>query len=625
MAYQVIARKYRPQRFEEVVGQEHVTRTLSNAITQNRIAHAYLFVGPRGTGKTTIARIFAKCLNCTDGPRVDFSDEDPRCIEISEGRSLDVLEIDGASNRGIDEIRELRDTAAYAPANGRFKIYIIDEIHMLTREAFNALLKTLEEPPAHVKFMFATTEPEKVLTTILSRCQRFDLKRIPVKLMVEQLEYICANESVKAERAALEVIARGSEGCLRDAESTLDQLISFSGDQITEADVFSAFGLTSLSEVQNLAGAILENDLNTALRNLHALIDGGKDITRLNNDLLMHFRNLALYQISKGDRSLTEASDSQWACIEAQSPKISLEGLTRIMNILVGNEWKLSTAASRSVVMELSLVEAFQAKEALSLETLIQKLEELKKSNPSSSEKKISPSVQGRSTPVQKTQNSESAFPSQVASKSSEPPQQYQRSEHTEPTQTPKPMQPYAGLAQSQRPAPAVPSPKVEPKPRLQDLASIWDEMLSHIKKNDQFFYGILRHCVLVSFSEDIFKIGIPVQDAGVRLFLDTPEKKNFLRDYLVSCGYPNCRVVFEESALAKPAGAEESPKEKKKDAQESQKQPQAATVPPITKLTEVSEPPPYEEIDFKNDPLIKKALEVFQARIVQKGIEPEN
>ncbi|MBO4545056.1 MAG: DNA polymerase III subunit gamma/tau, partial [Verrucomicrobia bacterium] len=177
MAYQVIARKYRPQRFEDVVGQEHVTRTLSNAIIQNRIAHAYLFVGPRGTGKTTIARIFSKCLNCTDGPRVDFADDDPRCVEISEGRSLDVLEIDGASNRGIDEIRELRDTAVYAPVSGRFKIYIIDEVHMLTREAFNALLKTLEEPPPHVKFMFATTEPEKVLPTILSRCQRFDLKR----------------------------------------------------------------------------------------------------------------------------------------------------------------------------------------------------------------------------------------------------------------------------------------------------------------------------------------------------------------------------------------------------------------------------------------------------------------
>src|SRR5919108_3795632 len=190
MSYQVIARKYRPQRFADVVGQEHVTRTLMHAIAQNRIAHAYLFCGPRGTGKTTIARIFAKCLNCTGGPQVDFDEADPRCVEIAEGRSLDVIEIDGASNRGIEEIRQLRETVKYAPASSKFKIYIIDEVHMFTKEAFNALLKTLEEPPEHVKFMFATTEPEKVLPTILSRCQRFDLRRIPVKLIVDHLAEI---------------------------------------------------------------------------------------------------------------------------------------------------------------------------------------------------------------------------------------------------------------------------------------------------------------------------------------------------------------------------------------------------------------------------------------------------
>src|SRR5712672_614203 len=216
MSYQVIARKYRPQRFADVVGQEHVTDTLANAIRQNRIAHAYLFVGPRGTGKTTIARIFAKCLNCTDGPKVDFDDNDPRCQEITGGRSLDVLEIDGASNRGIEEIRALRETVKYAPASSRFKIYIIDEVHMLTKEAFNALLKTLEEPPAHVKFMFATTEPDKVLPTILSRCQRFDLRRIPSGLIVKHLAQIAGLENVKIDDAALNAIARGAEGCMRD-------------------------------------------------------------------------------------------------------------------------------------------------------------------------------------------------------------------------------------------------------------------------------------------------------------------------------------------------------------------------------------------------------------------------
>src|SRR5215831_10245257 len=275
MSYQVIARKYRPQRFSDVVGQEHVTRTLAQAIEQNRIAHAYLFCGPRGTGKTTIARIFAKCLNCTDGPKVEFSDNDPRCKEIAEGRSLDVLEIDGASNNGVEQVRELRETCKYAPANSKFKIYIIDEVHMLSTAAFNALLKTLEEPPEHVKFMFATTDPEKVLPTILSRCQRFDLRRIPARLIADHLAYIAKKERVRISPEALFAIARGADGGMRDAESTLDQLISFCGEKIEESDVLSMFGLTAQSQVLELTRAILAGEAETALRQLQELAQHG--------------------------------------------------------------------------------------------------------------------------------------------------------------------------------------------------------------------------------------------------------------------------------------------------------------------------------------------------------------
>src|SRR6267154_6182890 len=311
MSYQVIARQYRPQRFSDVVGQEHVTQTLSNAIAQSRIAHAYLFVGPRGTGKTTIARIFAKCLNCTGGPKIDFDDNDSRVQEITEGRSIDVLEIDGASNNGVEQVRELRETCKYAPASSRFKLYIIDEVHMLSTAAFNALLKTLEEPPEHVKFMFATTDPEKVLPTILSRCQRFDLRRIPAALIGKHLATIAKLEKVEIDASALYAIARGAEGAMRDAESTLDQLISFCGDKIEEPDVLSMFGLTAQSQLIELSRAILAGEIQTALTLLNDLANHGKDLGRLLGDLLHHFRNLLIFQVTRGDLTMLEVSEGE--------------------------------------------------------------------------------------------------------------------------------------------------------------------------------------------------------------------------------------------------------------------------------------------------------------------------
>src|SRR5882724_10982718 len=334
MSYQVIARKYRPQTFADVIGQDHVTQTLRHAIEQNRIAHAYLFCGPRGTGKTTIARIFAKALNCTGGLKVDFDDKDDRVKEITEGRSIDVLEIDGASNNGVEQVRELRETCKYAPASSKFKIYIIDEVHMLSTAAFNALLKTLEEPPEHVKFMFATTDPEKVLPTILSRCQRFDLRRIPVSLIAKHLTEIAKLEKVKIDPAALYAIARGAEGAMRDAESTLDQLISFCGDKIEESDVLSMFGLTAQGQLLDLARCVLAGEVEKALRQLNDLANNGKDLGRLLSDLLNHFRNLLIFQVSRGDLSMIEVSEAEGASISEQSKMAGTEWLTRIMEVL---------------------------------------------------------------------------------------------------------------------------------------------------------------------------------------------------------------------------------------------------------------------------------------------------
>ncbi len=378
MSYQVIARKYRPQRFADVVGQEHVTQTLANAIGQKRIAHAYLFCGPRGTGKTTIARIFAKCLNCTGGPKIDFDDADPRCVEIAEGRALDVLEIDGASNNGVEQVRELRETCKYAPANSAFKIYIIDEVHMLSTAAFNALLKTLEEPPAHVKFMFATTDPEKVLPTILSRCQRFDLRRIPSALIVKHLAQIAKLEKVKISEPALLAIARGADGGMRDAESTLDQLISFCGDKIEEPDVLSMFGLAAQSQVLGLSRAVLAGEIQAALGLLHELAQNGKDLGRLLSDLLNHFRNLLIFQVSRGDLNLLEVSEAEVAALKEQSPLANTGSLTRILEVLTDAELRLRDTASKKILIEVTMLKAIEARNAVSLDSVLKQLSQMR-------------------------------------------------------------------------------------------------------------------------------------------------------------------------------------------------------------------------------------------------------
>src|SRR4051812_41776844 len=289
--YQVFARKYRPQTFDDLVGQSHVSQTLKNAVKQNRLAHAYLFVGPRGVGKTSTARILAKSLNCVKGPTVVPCGECDNCREIAAGNSLDVIEIDGASNNSVEDVRELRDNVRYAPAKGKFKIYLIDEVHMLSSAAFNALLKTLEEPPAHVKFIFATTEPQKVLPTILSRCQRFDLHRIPANLIADHLQFIAGKEKITLEPVAGHAIARGAEGGLRDAESMLDQLVAFCGDKIAEADVLNVFGFTSQQTVADLTDKILAGATAEAVQLLHNQCESGKDMMKLMSDLIAYLRD----------------------------------------------------------------------------------------------------------------------------------------------------------------------------------------------------------------------------------------------------------------------------------------------------------------------------------------------
>lgn len=382
MAYQVLARKYRPQRFEDVVGQDHVTRSLSNAIQMNRVHHANLFCGPRGTGKTTLARIFAKCLNCANGPSTQFSDEDERCREIAEGRSLDVLEIDGASNRGIEKIQELRANVDYTPSSSRYKVYIIDEVHMLTKEAFNALLKTLEEPPKHVKFMFATTDPEKILPTILSRCQRWDLRRVPSSLIVEHLARIAALEKVEAEAAALEAIARGADGGMRDALSVLDQLISFCDGPIVENDVLSMFGMASRGQVLQMAEALAAGDALQALQLLEELMREGKELGRLLGDLCEFFLNLNVYQLSKKNESLVRdrVSEAELAVLRSMVERLSAGQLMQVSEVLSDCNYRMKGAPAKRIFFEVALIQAMEAIQSPPLNEVLETLKKLRNS-----------------------------------------------------------------------------------------------------------------------------------------------------------------------------------------------------------------------------------------------------
>ena len=298
MSYRVFARKYRPQKFSELVGQTPIIQTLQNAITSNRLAQAYLFVGPRGVGKTSTARIFAKALNCVKGPTIDPCGICDACVEIAEGRNLDVLEIDGASNNSVESIRTLRENAAFAPAQGRYKIYLIDEVHMLTTAAFNALLKTLEEPPPHVKFLFATTEAQKVPATIVSRCQRFDLHRLSEELISKHLLEIAAKEKVTLTPEAALALAHGADGALRDAESMLDQVISFCGTHIQAKDVQEVFGFTPRETVHQLATAVFQQETSTALALLLEQSNAGKDLSRLLADFIGFVRDLLVEKVS---------------------------------------------------------------------------------------------------------------------------------------------------------------------------------------------------------------------------------------------------------------------------------------------------------------------------------------
>jgi DNA polymerase-3 subunit gamma/tau len=375
MPYEVFARKWRPQLFEEVLGQEHITQTLQNAILSGRLAHAYLFSGARGVGKTSVARIFAKTLNCEQGTSGNPCNQCASCTEITNSSSIDVQEIDGASNRGIDEIRNLRENIRYLPSHGKYRIYIIDEVHMLTLPAFNALLKTLEEPPEHVKFVFATTEPHKVPVTILSRCQRFDFKRIPIRRIQEQLKKIIATEGITITDTGISLIAREAEGSMRDAESLLDQVVSFTGQSIEDSQIGTVLGIIDRDLIYKMLRAIIDADNKGCLEIVDEIYNYGYEIKEFYREIMNHFRNLVVSLVAPDSTQLLDLPDNERTDTKRLAKKAGMERLVQSLNFLIAKEADLRYTNNPRIALEAIVIRLSQLKDYLSFDELIKKIE----------------------------------------------------------------------------------------------------------------------------------------------------------------------------------------------------------------------------------------------------------
>jgi len=536
--YEVFARKYRPQTFDDLVGQNHVSRTLKNAVAQNRLAHAYLFVGPRGVGKTSTARILAKSLNCIKGPTITPCGVCDNCREIAGGNSLDVIEIDGASNNSVEDVRQLRENVRYAPAKGRYKIYLIDEVHMLSSAAFNALLKTLEEPPEHVKFIFATTEPQKVLATILSRCQRFDLHRIPANLIAQHLQFIAKKEKITLQPAAAHAIARGAEGGLRDAESMLDQLVAFCGEKIAESDVLNVFGFTSEQTVSDLTGRILRGETPEAIDLLHEQCEAGKDMMRLMADLIAYLRDL-LVSKAKPDALNEDVDPDVQKSLAAHAELISIDRLLELIDQFASAEGRMKWAPNKKLHFEVAIIKAIQSLGQATLDEVIEKLGELR---------------DGGGGPKPVAGIGDAGRP---------------KESHTQ----------NAGVT-----APGYSNTRVEEKATTVDSEKIWQAVLARIPVQKGFVRNSASAAHVLGVEGRNFILGCAPGDKPMMDILGTPANRKFVETLLHEISGKDWTLkltVSEELASRSAVVQKDSPSH-----------------------------------DFKDEPLIQEAIELFNARV---------
>ena len=585
--YQVLARKWRPQQFADVIGQEHITQTLVNAIKNKRIAHAYLLVGPRGTGKTTTARILAKALNCEKGPTPTPCEKCANCVEITAGSSMNVLEYDAASNTQVDKIRELIiENVKYAPTSGKYKIYIVDEVHMLSGGSFNALLKTLEEPPDHVIFVFATTEVSKLPLTILSRCQRFDFRRLATSLIVKHLAAIAKDEKVQIEDAALLAVARGSEGCMRDALSTTDQLISFCGNKIAEDDVLGVFGLAAHERIEELSGAVLDGRSSEALKQFNDLAESGKDLQRLLTEMIEHFRNLLVVKMAGDQGGAVDATDAELVELKKQSASVDADALLRVLEVFTGAEGRLRYTASKRILFEVTLIKASQAREAASIDVVLQKLNSLRGGTPPTS---------GTAAPV--AARPVAAKPVAAAG-------------------------PAAPVPKHRQDAVAEPPPTPGYTTTAEQLQAIWAYVHEHFAQAAPLGREFLNQGRALKFDGRVFTIGFDPEFKSAMEFLNSPRFRAVLQTKLREFLGHDVGLHFElaedteldarkseppasEAAVPTPASAV------------SPFAPAAPAAPPPAPKPSAAAPSSRDTKDFRNDPLIRKALEIFRGQIV--------